>query len=312
MNIFTPIRHNALRIAFAAYTRFWLKRFPRAVRIESTNACNADCTICPRRKMTRPVGMMDMDLYRKLISECAQHRVSIVHLHNYGEPLLDPNLYERIALARASSIPHVRIFTNGALLTPEVGANLIKSGLTELKVSIDGLDEQTFAAQRRGLKLAEISANLERFVQMRNKMRSHYPRVGIVFTRTRKNEAEADAFVKYWRPKVDKVFVSRVHNWGGKRQTTAGDLSLNPWPCLRLWTTFTVLWDGRAALCCMDYNGDVILGDTRHQTICDIFNGPELERIRACFLRGDLSEIHMCQTCTLHHRKAVRRGDLSE
>ena len=304
MNLLSTLRSGALRMSFAAYTRFWLKRFPRAVRIESTNACNADCAICPRRRMTRPIGFMDMALYRRLIEECGRRRVSTVHLHNYGEPLLDPDLFERIKLARAAGVRHVRIFSNGALLTPEMGDRLIESGLTDLKVSIDGLDEQTFASQRRNLDLAVVRANLEQFVRRRNEKGRRRPFVGIVFTRTPKNAAEARAFRDFWAPKVDKVFISRVHNWGGKR-TEGGPKApaRNPWPCPRLWTTFTVLWDGRAALCCMDYNADVVLGDTNTQTIFEIFNGKALAEIRSCFFRGDLSEVPMCQSCSLHHRR---------
>ncbi len=307
----STIRRGAVRAAFAAYLHLWLRRFPRAVRIESTNACNADCAICPRRRMTRPVGFMDMGLYRRLIAECAARRVSTVHLHNYGEPLLDPDLFERIRLARAEGIPHVRIFTNGALLTPETGQRLIESGLTELKVSLDSLDEKTFNAQRQGLDLGAVRANLEQFVRRRNEQGQGRPSVGIVFTRTPRNTQEAEAFADFWRSKVDKVFISRVHNWGGRQAGAAGAPALNPWPCPRLWTTFTVLCDGRAALCCMDYNGDVVLGDTNRQTIFKIFNAEPLARIREAFLRGDLGAIPMCRTCSLHHRRYMRASEES-
>jgi len=313
MMVFSTLRRGALRMTFAAYTRFWLKRFPHAVRIESTNACNADCAICPRRKMTRPVGFMNMDLYRRLIEECGRREVSTVHLHNYGEPLLDPDLFERIKMARAAGIRHVRIFSNGALLTPAAGARLIESGLTEIKVSMDGLDEQTFNKIRKGLDLAQVSANLERFVRMRNEKGRRLPRVGVVFTQTPQNEAETPRFLEHWQSRVDKVFVTRVHNWGGRRRTgDEGKPAHNPWPCPRLWQTFTVLWDGRAALCCMDYNGDVVLGDTNRQTIFEIFNGEALARIRSCFFRNDLREVPMCQTCSLHHRGRARRGEAGE
>ena len=39
------------------------------VRIETTNACNAACVMCPREKMDRLEGAMSMDLFRRIVSE---------------------------------------------------------------------------------------------------------------------------------------------------------------------------------------------------------------------------------------------------
>ncbi len=63
--------------------------FPRVVRLETTNACNARCVICPHRQMRRPMVAMQSDLYARLIDECAVAGCREVHLHNFGEPLLD-------------------------------------------------------------------------------------------------------------------------------------------------------------------------------------------------------------------------------
>ena len=43
--------------------------FPAVVRIETTNACNACCTICPRRTIHRRITRMDDALYLRLIDE---------------------------------------------------------------------------------------------------------------------------------------------------------------------------------------------------------------------------------------------------
>ncbi|MES0447168.1 MAG: hypothetical protein ABUJ92_11535, partial [Desulfobacterales bacterium] len=49
-----------------------LSRFPNTVRIETTNACNAKCVICPHRNMQRPVRYMDDALYNRIIDECSK------------------------------------------------------------------------------------------------------------------------------------------------------------------------------------------------------------------------------------------------
>ncbi len=43
--------------------------FPAVVRIETTNACNARCVICPHKQMARPVRQMDDALYGRIVDE---------------------------------------------------------------------------------------------------------------------------------------------------------------------------------------------------------------------------------------------------
>jgi sulfatase maturation enzyme AslB (radical SAM superfamily) len=44
-------------------------RWPDIVQIESTNLCNAKCVFCPRDEMHRRQGVMDFDLFRKVVDE---------------------------------------------------------------------------------------------------------------------------------------------------------------------------------------------------------------------------------------------------
>ena len=93
-------------------------RFPAVVRLETTNACNARCIICPHREMQRPITTMDDGLYARLIDQCAAAGCREVHLHNFGEPLMDKRIEDRIAYAKQKGIRRVKIFCNGSLLTP--------------------------------------------------------------------------------------------------------------------------------------------------------------------------------------------------
>ena len=102
--------------------------FPPEIWIENTNCCNARCIMCPREKHTRPLGFMEFSLFERLIEEIARHKneVQRVHFHNYGEPLLDEKLLERIKLAKSLGIRHVYFVTNASMLTPEKSRELIK------------------------------------------------------------------------------------------------------------------------------------------------------------------------------------------
>ena len=270
-------------------------RFPRVVRVETTDICNANCVTCTREIMTRAMGIMDMALYRKIVDECGANKVNSIHLHNFGEPLTDRLIFERIEYAAKKGIK-TKIFSNLALLDREKARLLVKSGLTNIKVSIDGNSKETFEAIRRGLDFDRVVENINTLLEARKTLNSKTPGVGLVFVETEKNFFEKDGFIKRWKGKVDSIDISSYHNWGGSllRSRAIDERGL---PCLRVWQTFTVLWNGDVSLCCMDYDGKVLLGNVKEDTISRIFNGEKLRKIRQHHLRGDFEKIPICRMC---------------
>ena len=187
-----------------------LKRFPKTIRIECTNACNAKCTICPHKDMTRKVEFMSDSLYDRIIRECTENSCKEIHLHNFGEPLLDKKLEERIIIAKKNGILRVKIFSNGSLLTKERGRSLIESGLDEIKISFDGATRDEFEAIRVPLKFDQVAGNILEFVQLRNEMRSPL-KIHVACCSTQNRQETMDLISK----KVDGFSFGKIHNWGG-------------------------------------------------------------------------------------------------
>ena len=80
----------------------------KVVHIESTNLCNFKCSFCPHTKMKRKKGIMDFELYKKIIDEIKDWGIEELNLTGFGEPLLDPLLTEKIKYAR-KKMPNVLI-----------------------------------------------------------------------------------------------------------------------------------------------------------------------------------------------------------
>jgi uncharacterized Fe-S cluster-containing radical SAM superfamily protein len=264
--------------------------FPPVVRLETTNACNARCIICPHREMRRPVATMSGDLYTRLIDECAAAGCREVHLHNFGEPLLDKHLEDRIAYAKGKGIRRVKIFCNGSLLTPDRARGLIEAGLDELKVSLDGATEEEFERIRPPLKFHVVVQNVTELVKLRNSTRSKL-KVHVTCCSTTDKQATMQSLAKV----VDHFAFGKLHNWGG--QSTVKERLRKP--CSRLWRTFTVLASGDVALCCLDYDGQQLLGhvDDSH-SIREVWNGQPYRDIRRQHREARQSEIPLCAQCT--------------
>lgn len=153
--------------AFRSLGSTWIIPF-RSLIIEVTNTCNLKCTHCPTHtKMTRERGMLDFELYKRIIDENPQ--LDRVVLMNWGEPLLHPHLVEMIAYATARNI-ETHITTNGTLLLEEVMRALLTSGLTRISFSMDGVGE---TYQRiRGFDYNMLEATIGRFLRLRDEMKS--------------------------------------------------------------------------------------------------------------------------------------------
>lgn len=278
--------------------------FPSQIWIENTNCCNARCVMCPREKQTRKQGFMDFSLFEKLIKEIShyQHIVERVHLHNYGEPLLDRELGQRIKLAKDYGVRHTYFVTTGSLLTQEKSEEIIKSGLDEMKVSFYGTDPKTYNETMIGLNFRKTLTNLSNFFEVRKKLKKRNPKVVVQYLPTRTNKKKKEKFFRLLRPFIDEEIgdsfnVFSLHNYGGGRSyVKVGEITrICNWP----WQVMVILQDGKVVLCCADYNGEQVAGDITQNTIKEIWNGDGYKRVREDFKRLRYENYPVCEECTV-------------
>jgi hypothetical protein len=267
-------------------------RLPEIVQIESTNICNARCVFCPRDEMKRRQGVMDVELFHKVVDECAALGIRHVRLHNYGEPFVDRQLVDKVAYAKSKGIAEVGVISNGSLVDETVARGIIEAGLDAINISVDASGRDVFERTRVGLKYDKVIANIERLVRLRKELGRSRPKLILSFVR-QGNGSDEQAFIDHWRSIADKIHITDLHNWAGTL-TRESDVR---YPCYRPWLTFTVLWDGRVSLCCADFDGRVELGDMRTSTLQEIWNSDAYRQVRREHLESGGPRI--CQACDL-------------
>ncbi|MCC7008737.1 MAG: radical SAM protein [Acidobacteria bacterium] len=267
-------------------------RLPDIVQIESTNLCNAKCVFCPRDEMERRQGVMKMDLFEKVVDECAALGITHVRVHNYGEPFLDKQLVAKVRYAKDRGIPEVGMISNGSLITEDIARAMIDAGLDAINISVDAAGKETFERTRVHLKYDAVIGNIQTLARLRTELGKTRPRLILSFVR-QGNSADESAFIQEWSRIADKIHITDLHNWAGTLHTRS-DVRF---PCYRLWQTFTVLWDGRVSLCCADFDGRHVLGDLRTQSIADVWNSPVYREVRRQHLESGGPEI--CRSCDL-------------
>jgi MoaA/NifB/PqqE/SkfB family radical SAM enzyme len=282
-----PVRSLLLRTG-----RERAPRWPDIVQIESTNLCNAKCVFCPRDEMHRRQGVMDFDLYRKVVDECVTLGITHVRVHNYGEPFLDKQLVEKVRYAKSKGIAEVGMISNGSLITEDLARGMIDAGLDAINISVDASGKEVFEATRLHLKYDDVIQNVRTLARLRNESGRTHPKLILSFVR-QNNSAEEANFIKEWSQIADKIHITDLHNWAGTLNATS-DVQF---PCYRLWLTFTVLWDGRVSMCCADFDGRHVFGDLKSQSIAEVWNSPLYMAARRQHLESGGPEI--CRSCDL-------------
>lgn len=280
------------------------------LHIATINSCNAACHFCvyATPENTYPRGVMDMDLYRKIIDD-AQTIPEVTNLafSALGEPLLDRFLVERVRyakLARPDWHPF-ELYTNGTLLTPERFEALKDAGIEYITVSLNA------ATAKQHEKIMGLKGKYGTVVSNARYAVEHADgKVDVVVKAVRDDdrfrEADGVQFLNTWgnrlRPDImpGNGQIVMMANWAGKRKfIDARKRSFDPNSCcFRALTQFSVLWDGVVSLCCFDPLAKHKLGDLKTQTIREVYNSPEYMRIRETHYQNRAAEIDICAKCT--------------
>jgi len=235
---------------------------------------------------------MSLELFRKVVDECAHLGITHVRVHNYGEPFLDRHLTEKVRYAKEKGIQEVGMISNGSLITEKIARGVIEAGLDAINISVDAGGKDVFEQTRIGLNYDKVIANIERLVRIRAELGRRRPKLILSFVR-QNNSVDEQAFIEHWRSVADKIHITELHNWAG---TLNHESDVN-YPCYRPWLTFTVLWDGRVSLCCADFDGKTILGDLNTQTIAAIWNSEPYRAVRREHLESGGPDV--CRACDL-------------
>jgi hypothetical protein len=127
---------------------------PSRMYIECTAACNLSCAqacCAPETGIarTRQSGMLDFDLFRRVIDETAGGLVRI-DFFNYGESFLHKRAVEMCEYIKAR-VPQTYLYTstNGLALSDDQARRLARSGIDEVTFSIDGATQDSYVQYRR-------------------------------------------------------------------------------------------------------------------------------------------------------------------
>jgi MoaA/NifB/PqqE/SkfB family radical SAM enzyme len=186
---------------------------PTEAYFEVANRCNSLCATCPVTFAPHePAKLLSFEEFRRIADSLPQLKRAV--MHGIGEPLLNPHLPAMIAYLKQRDV-HVVFNTNAILLSRKRQAALIRSGLDELRVSLDGSTPETYARIRGVPQFRRVLRNVRQLVRTRNELGVSTPRVALWMTGMRENLAELPSLVRLAaRLGVEEVYLQRLTYWG--------------------------------------------------------------------------------------------------
>ena len=280
-----------------------LRHFPGIVRFEVTTRCNLHCAHCPHSALSKDknfLGDMDKELYFKAINEiAAQSPDTTVRPFGGGEPLCRKDLAELIGYAKKKGIQKTSINTNGTLLTKNRRTELIKNGLDHIEVSIDAATSETYAKVRQADFFHKVVDNTIAYID-ESKQLNKNSRTTVSFVLQKDNQNELEAFKRFWEKKVDQVVIRPYHQHGGLIDAHGNlfknGVSIPRHPCPYVWRGLIISIHAKVCFCESDWKAEHTLGDIRHQSIKEIWQGPEFNRLREQHIAGTFDH-PLCNAC---------------
>jgi MoaA/NifB/PqqE/SkfB family radical SAM enzyme len=153
------------------------------------NKCNIRCVMCHQSldaARKAPTVRLAPDDFDRIASRILPH-ASFLSLSLGAEPLLSPHFVEILEIAGVYRVPNVNFFTNGLLLDDEKIDAIVRCGVSQVCISIDGATPSTYNDIRRGGDFDRLIGKVERLIERRNAAGSPTPRVRFDFVMMRRN-----------------------------------------------------------------------------------------------------------------------------
>ena len=170
---------------------------PNRMYIECTAACNISCSqacCAPETGITRTrqSGMLDFDLFRRVVDEVGP-ALGRIDFFNYGEAFLHKRAIDMCEYIK-SRYPHIYLYTstNGLAFSEAQARRLVHSGIDEVTFSIDGATQESYEKYRQRGKLDVALRNLAAMVEEKRRSQRDLPFLNWRYILFQWNDSDAE------------------------------------------------------------------------------------------------------------------------
>ncbi|MDO8785613.1 MAG: radical SAM protein, partial [Syntrophales bacterium] len=286
---------------------------PVKIWIEPTNACNIKCKTCPQSlSHFPPRGMMSVDLMQKIVDELKVIQPTLVTLHMAGEPMMHNKIDKLVRMAKTTGAP-VTISTNGLLLTQDKIDGLIEAGLDDMRIDF-AADKSVYELIRCQSSWHTVYENIRILLETKKRRDTAKPILTLINIDVSPDNRQTLENLSRLRYLFDgypfQTANLDIHTWAGEfaKEHTRNDpifqvrtaeslVQAKYFPCIHLYGSFNISWNGDVLPCCRDLMKEYVIGNVADQSIVSLWNSDRLLALRRKHALKRHHEIPLCKNC---------------
>lgn len=287
---------------------------PIVYNIETTNACNMRCEMCPRTTMmTRPITTMNRELFVNVANQlkpfslmewttwerfCAKEYgitpcdmsenhfflyiiPKVIQLHGYGDPLLDKNLPSYVKLLHEKGL-FSYFSCNPSNINVTTTKTMFENNLDYIKYSLESVSDITHKKIRG--EASNFTASYNKILELLDIKRENGYKTTIIITMLDLNRVDqTEDYLKLreaFQGKDVYIYLKSEDTMWYRRDFHKTKSIHWSEICKHPWMSMTVKSDGEATMCMEDFNNEIVLGDTKKETLSNIWNGEKYHKFR--------------------------------
>jgi hypothetical protein len=313
-----PILQN-----IALTLRYFMGLLPAPTRLylEVVNVCNADCVFCAYRHDKRPKRRLALDVIQRTAAEFQRlGGDSISFSPTLGETFADKDALKKIEAVRDIGFAHMYTYTNASLLHRFGVENVLRSGLTVIRISLAPLDAEIYRSIYQNQTYPDVLKNVrDLLIAFAATTDRTVQEIYLEFRSDRPLEACQEMpdykthIAPYLVPHVHLTVMTYFDGWSGaiaEQDLMPGMTLLDPdsvgskrLPCGRMFS-LQVLSDGsiRQCGCRVDTQAakdGLVIGHIDDMTLAEAFQSDQARENIASFIKG--KPLDVCRKCSWYH-----------
>lgn len=261
---------------------------PLTLMIQPATVCNLKCKYCiqsvskiDKEKKFINNKLLSMDDFLEILNQAKKFpdKIKDVSFTGMGEPLLNKELPKMIKLMNESGIAErTQFFTNGLLLDKKTSLELIDAGLSELRISLQGLTaDKYFEISGVRINYDTLIANIKFFYENKKQCKLYIKIADISIN------GQEEEFYRKFGDICDSIYIENIVplfediNYDNMLKNSSSVVNkynekyINYNVCPNCFYTLNITPEGDVLPCCGTYRPE--LGNVKKNSLVEIWNG---------------------------------------
>jgi len=287
----------------------------KEIRLDISNICNLSCPLCPntnrRNKKTEEKHLMSFENFKKLVDNIDSF-VETISIGTKHEALLNDNIFLMTKYLH-NKYPDTDINLLSNFNFNYNAEDIIKSGITNIIIGLDGIDQESYSKYRVGGNFNNVLQNIKQIQEYKNRYNLNIPTLTISFIVFSHNEHLIPKAKELFSSLGINIFFRRTdyhdgyeswlpknfHNEQPKEENK--DINKNNIICQDPFNILDIDTFGNVLPCCAEEALNYFVGNIFEEKLSTIWNGKKLKQLRDFLISKQTENDNIpCKFCPVY------------